>query len=96
MYVKHFTSFFFNQALIGVAFSLGFIIGPLVGAMFSIWGKQHSMMDEASSFTAFQYPALFALAMATIDVVFLMVFFQESLLDERRVSFTSTSTSKRW
>ena len=28
------------MAMIGVAFSLGFLIGPMIGAAFSLWGKE--------------------------------------------------------
>ena len=70
------------QALIGVAFSLGFIFGPMIGAGFSVLGKQHN----GSSFTMFQYPALFSLAMATIDIILMTVLFKETLPLERRVS----------
>ena len=29
-----------GMAMIGVAFSLGFLIGPMIGAAFSLWGKE--------------------------------------------------------
>lgn len=70
------------QALIGVAFSLGFIFGPMIGAGFSVLGKEHN----GSSFTMFQYPALFSLTMATIDIVLMMLLFKETLPREKRVS----------
>ena len=28
-----------GMAMIGVAFSLGFLFGPMIGAAFSVWGK---------------------------------------------------------
>ncbi len=74
-----------GMALIGVAFSLGFILGPMVGAMFSIWGKQLSV-EGVLSFSAFQYPAIFALVMACSDVLFLASFFQETLPMEKRAT----------
>ena len=81
------------QALIGVAFSLGFIFGPMIGAAFSVLGKA----NNGSSFTMFQYPALFSLTMATIDIILVVLLFKETLPQERRVSqyhfFESLSTA---
>merc|ERR1719361_1285305 len=31
-----------GMALIGVAFSLGFLFGPMIGAAFSVWGNSRS------------------------------------------------------
>ena len=71
------------QAMVGVAFSLGFLFGPMIGAAFSVLGRQGA--GNADSFTAFQYPAIFALTMAVIDVVFLLIAFQETLPGDKRV-----------
>lgn len=70
------------QALVGVAFSLGFIFGPMIGAVFSVLGKE----SNGSSFTMFQYPALFSLTMATLDIILMVLLFKETLPPERRVS----------
>lgn len=72
-----------GMAVIGVAFSIGFILGPVVGAVFFVMGKQASV-DGVASFSAFQYPAIFALVMAVSDVVFLAVFLQETQLNEKQ------------
>jgi len=72
-----------GMALIGVTFSLGFLFGPMIGAAFSILGRQSGAVD---SFTTFQYPALFALTLATIDILFVATLFRESLPPERRAS----------
>ena len=75
-----------TQALIGVTFSLGFLFGPMIGAAFSILGRQGGAVD---SFTTFQYPALFALTLAAIDILFVATLFRESLPPERRVGCKS-------
>ena len=67
--------------MIGVAFSLGFIFGPMIGALFSVLGRD----QDGISFSMFQYPALFSLTMATIDIILMLVLFKETLPEEKRV-----------
>ena len=55
------------MALIGVAFSLGFLFGPMIGAAFSMWGK-----TQAGEW--YMYPAVFALILSIVDVIYLAVF----------------------
>ena len=43
--------------------------------------------DTPDSFTTFQYPALFALSLAIIDILFVAAMFRETLPLERRVRF---------
>ena len=71
--------------MVGVAFSLGFIFGPMIGAAFSIMGRKG---DTSDSFTTFQYPALFALSLAIIDILFVAAMFRETLPLERRVRYS--------
>ena len=66
----------------GVAFSLGFLFGPIIGAVFSVLGKS----QDGANFTMFQYPAYFSFTMAAIDIVLILLLFRESLPPERRVS----------
>ena len=66
------------QAAIGIAFSVGFIIGPLIGAFFSRQARIHDDMF-------FRAPAMFALLLALIDVMFLVSFLRETLPIEKRV-----------
>ena len=61
-----------GMALIGVAFSLGFLFGPLIGAGFSMWGKQ----QESANW--YVYPALFALAPSVINILYFALFFKVS------------------
>ena len=72
----------FFQAAIAIAFCLGFLFGPTIGAMFSILGTT----SEAQSFSTFQYPALFSLCMAAGDVLLIYALLPETLPTNSRVS----------
>lgn len=79
---KHFFHACMPQAMIGVAFSLGFLFGPMIGAMFSVLGRGQGEV----TFAMFQYPALFSLTMAAINITITTLVFRETLPPERRVS----------
>lgn len=68
-----------GMAMIGVAFSLGFTVGPLLGAYFAI-----------SSRTAGNYfyhtPAMLALAFSTADLLFIWLMLPETLTKDRQTS----------
>jgi MFS family permease len=66
-----------GMALIGVAFSVGFIVGPITGAMFSIWAK-----SQTGQF--YIVPALLALVLAIINVIYLALYFEETLPASKR------------
>ncbi|KAJ8923576.1 hypothetical protein NQ315_010155 [Exocentrus adspersus] len=66
-----------GMALVGIAFSLGFIIGPLIGAAFAVWAK-------TKSGDWFVVPALFAFLLSVADLLFFVIFFKESLPPEKR------------
>ena len=66
------------QALIGVAYSVGFIVGPVIGAIFS-------KKSESSSGALYILPALFTLALVSADIAFLYCFLQETLPEDKRV-----------
>lgn len=63
----------------GVAFSVGFVFGPIIGAVFSRFAR-----DQQEEF--YTTPALFALALAVIDIGFILMFFKETLPEHKRVS----------
>ena len=64
--------------MIGIAFSIGFILGPLLGALFA---KQAREMHGEFYTT----PAYFALTLAVIDIFFILIFLKETLPQEKRV-----------
>ncbi|XP_028391458.1 major facilitator superfamily domain-containing protein 10-like [Dendronephthya gigantea] len=76
-----------GMALIGVAYSVGFIVGPVIGAIFS---KQ----SESSSGTLYVLPAIFTLTVVSADILFLTCFLKETLpKDKRANSLTSEMKS---
>lgn len=76
------------MALVGIAFSLGFIVGPMIGATFAAFADRESA-------TWFAVPALFALLLAVVDVIFVAVALRESLPKERR-SRIEHSMARAW
>ncbi|KAG9479551.1 hypothetical protein GDO78_011530 [Eleutherodactylus coqui] len=67
-----------GMAMIGVAFSLGFTIGPMVGAYFA--------MNTTNGELFYIRPALLALLLAVIDLIFIFLLLPETLPKENRVS----------
>ncbi|XP_054714030.1 LOW QUALITY PROTEIN: major facilitator superfamily domain-containing protein 10-like [Uloborus diversus] len=63
-----------GMAFIGIAFSIGFIVGPVIGAIFS------------SRKSLYFLPACFALSMSLLDVFLVLFFFQESLSPDKRAA----------
>nr|CAG4636349.1 EOG090X09U7 [Eubosmina coregoni]SVE69931.1 EOG090X09U7 [Eubosmina coregoni] len=76
------------MALVGIAFAIGFIIGPVTGAAFSVWG-----MDSSQANWWF-WPSMFALTLAVINIGFIIYFFQESLPKAKRAK--SLQLSQTW
>ncbi|KAL7024316.1 hypothetical protein ACKWTF_012992 [Chironomus riparius] len=76
-----------GMALVGIAFSLGFIVGPIIGAVFSRFA-------DKSSTDWFAYPALFAMCLATLDALFVMFCLKESLPVEKRAKTVINSVSQ--
>ncbi|KAG5671736.1 hypothetical protein PVAND_001916 [Polypedilum vanderplanki] len=76
-----------GMALVGIAFSLGFIVGPIIGAVFSRFA------DKTSN-DWFLYPALFAMCLATLDVLFVMICLKETLPIEKRAKTVINSISQ--
>ena len=65
------------QALIGIAFSIGFVFGPSIGAMFSLMDK------DSEKF--YILPAIFCIVLAVADILFLYAFLPETLPQKIRV-----------
>ncbi|XP_065080936.1 major facilitator superfamily domain-containing protein 10 isoform X2 [Ochlerotatus camptorhynchus] len=65
------------MALVGIAFSLGFIVGPMIGAIFSRFA-------DKTDAQWFWLPAMFAMGLASLNVVFIACCLKESLAKEKR------------
>lgn len=76
-----------GMALVGIAFSLGFIIGPMIGAIFS-------RFSDKSSENWFVFPALFAMLLAGTDIIFCMLCLKESLPIDKRAKTVINSLSQ--
>ena len=59
--------------MVGIAFAIGFIVGPMTGAAFSLWGA------SAQGSNWWFWPAVFALVLAVINIAFVIISFKESL-----------------
>ncbi|XP_022209779.2 major facilitator superfamily domain-containing protein 10 [Drosophila obscura] len=77
-----------GMALVGVAFSLGFIVGPMIGAMFAIFSNK-----SASGGAWFVLPSLLALGLALGDLLVLTCCLRETLPKEKRVKEISSALS---
>ncbi|XP_063313768.1 major facilitator superfamily domain-containing protein 10 [Pelobates fuscus] len=67
-----------GMAMIGVAFSLGFTVGPMVGAYFA--------MNAATEELFYVRPAILALLLSVADLIFIFLLLPETLRKENRVS----------
>jgi len=76
------------MALVGIAFAIGFIVGPMTGAAFSLWG----VSTEGSNW--WFWAAVFALVLAVINIVFVTFSFKESLPKDKRAK--SLELSQAW
>ncbi|KAK6639357.1 hypothetical protein RUM43_007630 [Polyplax serrata] len=73
-----------GMALIGIAFSVGFIIGPVIGAVFAKWSQgQHGDW--------FVIPATFAFLLSLADLLFVIFYFKESLPKGKRAKSVAKS-----
>ncbi|XP_071448416.1 major facilitator superfamily domain-containing protein 10 [Hetaerina americana] len=77
-----------GMALVGIAFSIGFILGPIIGAAFAHWS--HSQTGESW----FMVPASFALFLAITDFVFVLAFFKETLPKGKRARSVAKSLAE--
>eukprot|EP00058_Branchiostoma_floridae_P024960 XP_002610450.1 hypothetical protein BRAFLDRAFT_124265 [Branchiostoma floridae] len=74
-----------GMAVIGIAFSLGFLIGPSIGAWFS------RLSDEGHFFST---PALFALTLSVCNIVFIAFFLPETLPEGKRAKSIGNGLSE--
>lgn len=71
-----------GMAMIGIAFSLGFTVGPLIGAYFAV--------NSSKGEVFYQSPALIALAFSAADLLFICVKLPETLTKGRKGSSESS------
>ena len=67
-----------GMALIGVAFGLGFVFGPAIGGVLSIWGKQIS----PEAFFSTTFTALWVAGICFANFIFGWKFLTESLVEK--------------
>jgi MFS family permease len=70
------------KAWIGSAFSLGFIFGPLLGALCSQWGIAYWPKSTVSFFIL---PAIISLVLSLINIAFISQYCPETLPISKRV-----------
>uniref|UniRef100_A0A1A9UZZ1 Major facilitator superfamily (MFS) profile domain-containing protein n=1 Tax=Glossina austeni TaxID=7395 RepID=A0A1A9UZZ1_GLOAU len=75
-----------GMALVGIAFSLGFIFGPMIGAFFAIFANKNAGPWFVS-------PSLLAFALAIGDLLVLLLCLRETLPKEKRIKQISSSLS---
>ncbi|XP_064153530.1 major facilitator superfamily domain-containing protein 10 isoform X1 [Anguilla rostrata] len=71
-----------GMAMIGVAFSMGFTVGPLIGAYFA----RRSSLEEVF----YLGPAVLALLFSTADLIFIFIMLPETLRKDTKVSSVSS------
>uniref|UniRef100_A0A6A7G3Y4 Major facilitator superfamily domain-containing protein 10-like n=2 Tax=Hirondellea gigas TaxID=1518452 RepID=A0A6A7G3Y4_9CRUS len=75
-----------GMALIGVAFSIGFIVGPAIGVVFSKWGTSGW----------FAASAVYALTLTALNVLFVIVCFKETLPKSNRFKSLGSGLADAW
>ncbi|XP_078107370.1 major facilitator superfamily domain-containing protein 10-like isoform X2 [Sander vitreus] len=76
-----------GMAMIGIAFSLGFTVGPLMGAYFAL-------SSRTTGNVFYQTPALLALAFSAADVLFIWVMLPETLTKDVKASSSELGDSR--
>jgi MFS family permease len=70
-------------ALVGIAFSLGFLFGPCIGAVFS--------SKLSATATIYLYPSYLAIFLTVLNLLFVAKFLEESLPTEKRAKSINNS-----
>lgn len=74
-----------GMALVGVAFGLGFILGPAIGGLAAIWSPFTYIASEPGlGLNPFSFPAFLALLIALLNTYWVFRVFRETLPAERR------------
>lgn len=86
-----------GMAIIGIAFGLGFIIGPAIGGFSSLIDLTHSQPRlEKFGVNPFSVPALFAFVLSTANLVWAIRRFKESLPHHNRIPTFSINRIERF
>jgi MFS family permease len=72
-----------GMAMVGIAFGVGFILGPVLGGVASLLDLS-SLWPEIPGLNPFSLPALLALVLSIVNMIYVAVAFRESLPPERR------------
>nr|XP_020499610.1 LOW QUALITY PROTEIN: major facilitator superfamily domain-containing protein 10 [Labrus bergylta] len=75
-----------GMAMIGIAFSLGFTVGPLMGAYFALRSRNRGVF--------YQTPALLALAFSAADLLFIWLMLPETLTKDVKASSSECGDSR--
>ncbi|GFO50357.1 major facilitator superfamily domain-containing protein 10-like [Plakobranchus ocellatus] len=67
-----------GMALIGIAFSVGFVFGPTIGAAFSRFARDQENV-------LYLMPAIYALMLSIADIIFVYFFMEETLPASKRM-----------
>ncbi|XP_063989496.1 major facilitator superfamily domain-containing protein 10 isoform X3 [Diachasmimorpha longicaudata] len=67
-----------SMALVGIAFSIGFVLGPIIGVLFS------KLSSESRDDYWYVYPALFAFTLSLANLVYVSISLEETLSIKKR------------
>ena len=81
-----------GMAIIGVAFGLGFLIGPALGGGLALWGSHISAAPHFDT----SFAALWVAGLCLANFLFGLKFLKESLSDENRLKAKNEKRKKRF
>ncbi|XP_062509579.1 major facilitator superfamily domain-containing protein 10-like [Corticium candelabrum] len=81
-----------GMAVIGVAFSIAFIVGPIMGAIFS----RYTVTTVDVDVYPFARAATFSCCLALVDIVFVWWFFKETLPKNQKTFSIGSSLVEAW
>lgn len=85
-----------GMALVGIAFGLGFILGPAIGGLSSKLNLLESYPDWAQwGINPFSVPAAIALVLALINLFSVITYFKESLSTDKRPTRAQKPSNRR-
>ena len=79
------------MAFVGIAFALGFLIGPALGGIFSLIDLSQFSSLSALGVNPFSTPALVAALLALLNLIFVIKYFKETNLNKNSSAFKNKS-----